>query len=384
MKKTCISLLLLIFVVTVQAGNGTKESPFTVAEAIKSKNTTTQFWIKGYVVGEMKEYSNKKYFYELTPPFPGTTSLLIANTPNELDISKCLPIQSGDLAPDLWENPEVWRKEVLFAGLTKEYYGMPGVKSLTEFEVLTPAPLYNEAAEWTFYEDFDDKTYVPTSSEHTFAGGTYTGELASWTFKGATWGDTGKDQKWNRAAARIRLTDGPTGDPGYIEINENKSNGIGYVRFWAGNYEEDTSGGALALFISNDNGVSWNRVAHSQNIVRKWQEYEFVVNTPGELRLRIAKDENSSKGINVDKLRMSNYYNVHTSTLTNKSANISWLSAEGGIRVFLGDKQSLLSIYSATGQLISSGTYSREQFFALAAGIYILKADDTVLKCIVR
>jgi hypothetical protein len=385
MKKfTTIFILFFAICITAFGGNGTVENPYTVSEAIKVKNTTQTYYVQGFIVGEMRDYSNGKYFYEIAPPFGGTLAYLLADNPAEIDRTKCIPIQSKEEYGDLYSNPEFWRKQAVANGTIKEFYGMPGLKNLTEFQILDAEPLYNEAANWNFFEDFDAKGYTPASTQYTFAGGTYIGDSGTWLFKGATWGDTGKDQKWERAAARIRLTEGATGEAGYIQMEENKPNGIGFVRFWAGNYEEDTSGGALALFVSNDNGASWERVAHSQNITRTWKEYEFNVGRPGDLKLRIAKDETGSKGINVDKVRISDYYQLPNGVENTKSDTYSILSNKNGIAIHISEN-TLLSVFSVSGELVSQSTYSPSKvFITLSKGYYIVKINNSVDKIIVQ
>lgn len=369
------------------AGDGTANKPYTVSEAIKVKNTSQEFFVQGYIVGEMRDYSNGKYFFEIAPPFDGTLSYLLADNPSEMDIKKCMPIQSKDNYGDLFENPEYWRKQAIVKGKIKEYFSLPGIKDISYFQITDQQALYNEAAHWNFYEDFDKKkAYTPASSEFTFAGGIYEGDSGNWLFKGATLGDTGKDQKWERAAARIRLTEGATGDAGYIQMEESKNNGIGYVRFWAGNYEEDSSGGALALFVSDDEGVSWSRVAHSQNITRTWKEYEFAVNQPGVLKLRISKDETSSKGINVDKIRISDYYQI-ISNIENGSAvksTFSIISVKDGLLLQLLDNAEI-KIYSVAGTLIAENRYpSSTVFIPLSKGFYLIKVNEQIEKVFVK
>ncbi len=380
-KKLLLMLLCLFsFGAFLFAGDGSETNPFSVSEAIKVKNTAQVYWVKGYIVGEMRDYSNNKYFYEVAPPFSGTSAYLIADKADELDITKCMPIESKNYS-DLDENPEYWRKPVMISGNVKDYFSLPGIKNLNSFEILAAEPLNDESVYWNFYEDFDSKTYIPASTTHTFAGGTYTGYTGEWTFKGATWGDSGKDQKWDRAAARIRLTEGPTGDVGYIETKDIKENGVGVVRFWAGNYEEDTSGGALALYVSGD-GKTWEKVAHSQNVSRTWKEYQFEVNRQGSLYLRIAKDESGSKGINVDNVRISDF---HETTGLKQATDFpfNYYLNEGSLNVDFGSKTALVSIYHINGQcLVLDKSFSGKVSIPLDKGIYVLKIDDRAVKVI--
>lgn len=380
MKFNKLIICLAIFLVQTSfliAGTGTANDPFTVAEAIKKKNTTQVFFVKGYIIGEMKEFSNNKYFYNMAPPFDGTTAYLIADKADELDLSKCMPIQSGSTNGDLEDNPEFWRKPVLVSGYLKDYFGMPGIKDLASFSIQASEPLFDEAQYWNFMEDFDEKkAYTPRSTEYTFAGGHYEGYDMPWDFVGSTLGDTGKDQKWERAAARIRLTDGPTGSPGHIETLESFPNGIGYVRMWAGNYEEDTSGGSLALYVSSNNGSTWEKVAHSQAITTKWIEYEFVVKRQGNLLLRIAKDENSSKGINVDNIRVSDFYEQYNGVDLQDKDALSYYTTAKGLHIDPKNRIVSLKVFSITGQQVfSANMISTPTTIPLPIGTYVLKIN---------
>lgn len=378
-----LALLILLLCQGVFAGDGSENSPYSVAEAIKVKNQTQKYWVKGYIVGEMRDYSNDKYFYEMAPPFGGTAAYLIADRLDELNPAKCMPVQSGDYE-DLVERPEYWRKEVLLCGNLKPYFTLPGVKNLSDFKITSSEPWQDETLAWNFYEDMDSKTYEPFSNVNTFDGGYYTGEeTGEWSFKGATWGDTGKDRKWGRASARIRLTEGAAGSAGHIQMEFDKPDGIGVVRLWAGNYEEDSSGGALALFVSSDQGGSWQKVAHSQSVKKQWMEYQFAVNRSGNLRLRIAKDETGSKGINVDNIRISDCLSGTTGMPETAllSDVICYTSAEG---VFLKSRTEAvrsLNIYTVAGSAVLSGkTFSGEQFIPLPRGIYLLNIDKQTFK----
>lgn len=66
-----------------------------------------------------------------------------------------------------------------------------------------------------------------------YGGGIYaSAETCRWKFVGATYGDSSNDMKWDNAAAHLRLTESTSGEPGYIYMLEDKSNGIGYIRLW--------------------------------------------------------------------------------------------------------------------------------------------------------
>lgn len=79
------------------AGTGlSADSPLTVSQALAKKNDRKSYYINGYIVGEYRDYSNNKHFYNIAPPFDGTSAYLIADEIDEIDLSKMMPVQIKD------------------------------------------------------------------------------------------------------------------------------------------------------------------------------------------------------------------------------------------------------------------------------------------------
>jgi len=381
-----LSVFILLINISLVAGNGTQTDPFTVAQAItKTDGSSQTYWVKGYIVGEMSDFSNNKYFYELAPPFSGTSAYLIADNPNEINLTKCMPIQLGTeraALMNLDEFPQYWRKEVLTCGLLRDYFSMPGLKTLSSLEITSVQPLTNETLNWKFYENMDGN-YVTASSTSIFAGGTYTGDSGIWKLYGATWGDSGNDNKWGKASARLRLSEASTGNPGYIQMEFDKPNGIGVVRLWAGYYSTD-NGGALSLYISKNQGQTWENVVASQAIAKDWKEYEFTINQTGNVRLRIMKAETGSAGINVDNIRISDFLGF-SDVLTPEKLNFSYKQVAGGVRLLLTESVNEVKIYTITGQLLESRNSAKGEYFQpLQKGAYMLKVNQQSCKLICK
>ncbi len=385
MKKIfSLFVFILLINITLFAGSGTQSDPFTVAQAIaKTDGSSQTYWVKGYIVGEMSDFSNNKYFYELAPPFGGTSAYLIADNPNEINLTKCMPIQLGTeraALMNLDEFPQYWRKEVLTCGLLRDYFSMPGLKTLSSLEITSAQPLTNETLNWKFYENMDGN-YVAASSTSIFAGGTYTGDSGIWKLYGATWGDSGNDNKWGKAAARLRLSEASTGNPGFMQMEFDKTNGIGVVRFWAGYYSTD-NGGALSLYISKNQGQTWENVVTSQVIAKDWKEYEFTINQIGNVRLRIMKAETGSAGINVDNIRVSDFLGF-SDVLSPKKLNFSYKQVAGGVRLLLTESINEVKIYTISGQLLESNSPAQGEYFQpMQKGAYILKVNQQSCKLI--
>ena len=87
-SKIALAFLLLISMVTpfVTVPSAQAAEPITVAEAIA--NNTGTATVHGYIVG----YMNSTTSVDLTAPFPADTNLAIADSPNETDINKIMPV----------------------------------------------------------------------------------------------------------------------------------------------------------------------------------------------------------------------------------------------------------------------------------------------------
>ncbi|MDD3488946.1 MAG: DUF6359 domain-containing protein [Paludibacter sp.] len=373
----------LIFFV-VFAGSGTETDPFTVAQAIaKYDNSSKTYWVKGYIVGEMRDFSNNKYFYELAPPFSGTGAYLLADNPDEINLSKCFPVQLGTAYIDnynLEENPQYWRKEVLVCGLLRDYFAMPGLKTLTSLTVSGSMPLSDETKAWNFYEDMDG-SYQAASASSIFAGGTYAGETGSWKLYGATWGDSSNDSKWGKAAARLRLSEASTGNPGYMQMEFDKPDGAGIIRFWSGYYDTD-NGGSLAVYVSTNQGQSWGNAIAQTAIAKGWKEYQFVLNVPGNVRVRIMKAENGSAGINVDNIRISDYKVPNAVDKINVT-QLPYRNTDGGILLKYLPENEEFRLFNITGKLIlQRQNVNSGLFIGLTRGVYFLKNKEKPYKII--
>lgn len=96
-------------------GDGTKENPYNI-EAAQQKQDGSIAWVQGYIVGALENvYDDKGEFAgnkaSFTAPFTITSNVLIAESPDETNESKCLPVKiknGSDLstALNLKDHPE--------------------------------------------------------------------------------------------------------------------------------------------------------------------------------------------------------------------------------------------------------------------------------------
>ena len=117
-------------------GNGSKESPFSANQVIQGSASGTA-WVKGYIIGS----SNGKTAAEMTvgASNPSVSNIFIASDPDETDYKKCVPVQlpTGTVrsALNLQNNPANVGKIVSVYGSCEAYFGQPGVKTVTDFDL---------------------------------------------------------------------------------------------------------------------------------------------------------------------------------------------------------------------------------------------------------
>ncbi len=132
----------------VISGQGTQEAPYTVADVQNLDNPKTESWVKGYIVGFVvgTKVDETTSFFSTDADSVANTNLLIADDAAEKDYAKCLPVQlpSGEVrdALNLQDNPGNLGKSVALKGTLDAYFGICGVKSVTEYllEGVEPEP----------------------------------------------------------------------------------------------------------------------------------------------------------------------------------------------------------------------------------------------------
>jgi 2',3'-cyclic-nucleotide 2'-phosphodiesterase (5'-nucleotidase family) len=116
----------------------------SVAEAIA--NNTGTATVTGYIVGYTTSGGNGKATYDFEAPFDADSNIAIADSPNEKDATKILPIQipSGSFRPifGLLTNPTNIGKKVVVTGSLAAYFSVPGLRTPTAmyFDGTTPPP----------------------------------------------------------------------------------------------------------------------------------------------------------------------------------------------------------------------------------------------------
>ena len=112
------------------------DEAYTVAEA-RASIGEDDVWVSGYIVGG--DLTSASASFEA--PFESRTCILLGPRSSTVDKSACLSVQlpSGDVREDLnlVDHPDLLGKKVLLRGdIVEAYYGVPGMKNTSEYEIL--------------------------------------------------------------------------------------------------------------------------------------------------------------------------------------------------------------------------------------------------------
>ncbi|WP_052737605.1 5'-nucleotidase C-terminal domain-containing protein [Bacillus sp. SA1-12] len=110
-----------------------QEVPLTVAEAIAKNNSGENATVEGYIIGHTVSSAS----IDFEAPFTNDFNFAIADSPNEKDGEKIMPVQlpsSFRSTFGLAANPGIIGKKVRIAGSLNEYFVKPGIKSPTAIE----------------------------------------------------------------------------------------------------------------------------------------------------------------------------------------------------------------------------------------------------------
>ena len=111
-------------------GDGTEAKPYGVAAAIAAGSGSNVF-VKAYIVGwiEGQTLSSGAHFDANATV---ASNILIADSPDETNVDKCMPVQlpSGAVrtAVNLQNNAGNYKKEIILVGNIEKYFGAPGIK----------------------------------------------------------------------------------------------------------------------------------------------------------------------------------------------------------------------------------------------------------------
>ena len=165
-----------------------------------------------------------------------------------------------------------------------------------------------------FSQDFEESVW--TSGGTAYAKRTVTDSKGDWIVAAVTSGLTSGTDHFIGAGG-VRLRGNATADTlsnlNRIEMNFDKSNGIGTVSFDYASYSTHQNG-VIRLHYSTNQGANWTEVEGIT--VPSWsnggsvmQKAYLLVNIPGQARIKITKDSQSgSTSVNIDNICISDYF----------------------------------------------------------------------------
>lgn len=134
-SKIFLSLLLALSAVLPFMATANAADPITVADAIA--NNTGTATVKGYIVG----VANSGTSYDQEAPFTAATNVGLADSPDETDPKKILPVQlpSGSVRAgvNLVDNPSNFKAQVTITGTLGAYFTVPGLRSASAYTILS-------------------------------------------------------------------------------------------------------------------------------------------------------------------------------------------------------------------------------------------------------
>ncbi len=146
-KKLFSLALIMVFIVSMLSPMVSKKAIATdvisVSDAI-SNNTGSDKTVEGYIVGAVKGGSGTSISFQLSAPFTQDTNLAVADSPNETDKTKILPVQlpAGAVRDglNLKAHPENLGKKVQITGDLMAYFSVPGHKNAKSFSFTGDTP----------------------------------------------------------------------------------------------------------------------------------------------------------------------------------------------------------------------------------------------------
>ncbi len=172
MKKLISLAALMLFCAATFAGPGTKDDPYTCAEAIalqqKSGYNQALLWVKGFIVGVPTQGAKGKIVYTTEVGTEQCKQLALAD---DIYGSNWMPVKltsdetnEAFKALNLCDNPSNIGKKVLVRTVPQPFYGIPGAQNLNEYEWLTPIAVTGVSLDRTEVEIYVNQTVTLTAT----------------------------------------------------------------------------------------------------------------------------------------------------------------------------------------------------------------------------
>ncbi|MDR0682220.1 MAG: DUF6359 domain-containing protein [Dysgonamonadaceae bacterium] len=120
-------------------GSGSSSGdPYSVTQGIANQGTSTQSWTKGYIVGAVNNGVTAitgagDYKIGVTSGWDSATNVIIADSPSETNIDKCIITNLPAGKPlrtqvNLVDNPDNYGKTLIVKGVLRTYFGKAGLR----------------------------------------------------------------------------------------------------------------------------------------------------------------------------------------------------------------------------------------------------------------
>jgi hypothetical protein len=149
-------------------GAGTQSNPYDIATAIQLQNQSITGWVKGYIVGTVKDGINtvgSSDDLQFSGPFVRNTNVLLADDASETNYTNILVVNlpAGTALRsqvNLVDNPDNLGKWLNVNGTLRSYFGIAGSRDseggTTEFELEGNGGGGGGGGNSIFFEDFDN------------------------------------------------------------------------------------------------------------------------------------------------------------------------------------------------------------------------------------
>lgn len=229
----------------------------------------------------------------------------------------------------------------------------------------------NIAVESYFYEDFE------AAGKGTYDPQTYYGSACRWNLTDAGFWDDAP-HGGNQA-----LRGGKSGKA-VIEMDEDRSSGIGTVTFYAHKWNNDANT-VLTVEYSTDGGQTWTEAGSATLDTKDFQRYDVTVGAVGTARMRLR--QTAGKRFILDDLEMTS----RTSGLVNPDdLHYRWdaFSRNGQLMVEVKDAEGFdVAVYAIDGTTLFSGHMQQgvhEVAGTTTGAFYIVAAGNTARTVVVR
>ena len=135
--------------------DGTKDAPLTVAQLKAHDMNSAKVWVKGYIVGTVKDGGKSYSDAVIGTENASATNLLLADAADCTDPDLCIPVQlpKGDVrtALNLQETPDNLGKLVILHGTADKYFSVAGLKNVAEYDFIETniiAPVLDADTVW--------------------------------------------------------------------------------------------------------------------------------------------------------------------------------------------------------------------------------------------